>query len=262
MRSGRGDERPGLARGRADRARLRSRDLRGPALSRCLPLKESGALVVFANEPRPGFVKTRMSPALSPEQAAELYAVLLEDVLAASAAIAVQLGLEAVLAVHPPEACEALAHRAPGVFRAVAQRGASLGERMAWAVTQMAAAGARRILLRGSDSPLLGLDTVAAALAALERADLVLCPDRDGGYSLVGLRNPAPGLFGHRMSTASALADTLANARSAGLCAELLSPGFDLDTAADFALLARARGAAAARLCPRTLSFLHARGLW
>ena len=145
MRSGRGDERPGLARGRADRARLRSRDLRGPALSRCLPLKESGALVVFAKEPRPGFVKTRMSPALSPEQAAELYAVLLEDVLAASAAIAVQLGLEAVLAVHPPEACEALAHRAPGVFRAVAQRGASLGERMAWAVTQMAAAGARRV---------------------------------------------------------------------------------------------------------------------
>lgn len=222
----------------------------------------SGALVVFAKEPRPGFVKTRMRPALSPEQAAGLYAALLDDVLAASASQAAQFGLEPVLAVHPPAACPALARRAPPAFRAVAQRGAALAGRMAWAAAQAAAAGARRILLRGSDSPLLGSDTVAAALAALDRVELVLCPDRDGGYALVGLRAPVPGLFDHRMSTASALADTLSNARAAGLRAELLPAGFDLDTAADLGLLARARDAAAERLCPRTLSYLDARGLW
>ena len=83
----------------------------------------SGALVVFAKEPRPGFVKTRMRPALSLEQAAGLYAALLDDVLAASASQAAQFGLEPVLAVHPPAACEALARRAPPAFRAVAQRG-------------------------------------------------------------------------------------------------------------------------------------------
>ncbi len=219
-------------------------------------------LVVFAKEPRPGFVKTRMSPALSPEQAAGLYAALLDDVLAASASHAAQLGLEPVLAVHPPAACAALARRAPGGVRTVAQRGASLAERMAAVVAQAAAAGARRILLRGSDSPLLGAYTVAAALAALERADLALCPDRDGGYALVGLRSVAPGLFAHPMSTASALADTLANARAAGLGAQLLPPGFDLDTTSDLALLARERGAAAERLCPRTLSYLDTNALW
>jgi len=183
-------------------------------------------------------------------------------VLAASASQAAQFGLEPVLAVHPPAACTALAHRAPPAFRAVAQRGAALAERMAWAAAQAAAAGARRILLRGSDSPLLGADTVAAALAALERVELVLCPDRDGGYALVGLRAPVRGLFDHPMSTPSVLADTLSNARAAGLRAELLPTGFDLDTAADLGRLARARGAAAERLCPRTLSYLDARDLW
>lgn len=222
----------------------------------------SGVFVVFAKEPRPGFVKTRMCPALSPEQAAGLYAALLEDVLAASAGHAAGLGLEPVLAVHPASACEALGRRAPPAFRTVAQRGATLAERMAWAAAQAAAAGARHILLRGSDSPLLGSDTAAAAFEALERVDLVLCPDRDGGYALVGLRAPVLGLFDHPMSTASVLADTLANARSTGLRTELLAPGFDLDTAADLDLLAAARDAAAERLCPRTLSFLDTRGLW
>ena len=219
-------------------------------------------LIVFAKEPRPGFVKTRMSPPLSAVQAAGLYAALLDDVLAATAAHAEAFGLAPVLAVHPPEACPALPRRAPPGIRVVAQRGASLGERMAAAVEAAAAAGAQRILVRGSDSPLLGADTVAAALAALAHADLALCPDADGGYALVALRRPVPGLFDHAMSTPRVLAQTLANARLAGLRAELLPAGFDLDTAADLARLAAARDATAERLCPRTLSFLDTNALW
>ena len=42
-----------------------------------------GALIVFARRPEPGRVKTRLSPPLSPEQAAELYAEMLDDVLEA-----------------------------------------------------------------------------------------------------------------------------------------------------------------------------------
>ncbi len=42
-------------------------------------------------------------------------------------------------------------------------------------------------------------------------------PDPDGGYSLVGLRRPVPGLFDHGMSHAGVLAQTLAAAQAAGL---------------------------------------------
>lgn len=222
----------------------------------------AGTLVVFAKQPRPGLVKTRLCPPLDPAEAAELYACMLEDVLHASAAFAGRLGLDAVLAVHPPEACAELARLAPTPFRVIRQRGAELGSRMGWALREAAAAGARKVLMRGSDSPCLDGSAIATALAALERADLVIAPDRDGGYGLVGLRRPAAELFEHPMSTRSVLDDTLANARRLGLSHELLEPGFDIDSARDLALLASARGAHNAQLCPRTLAMLDARDLW
>jgi glycosyltransferase A (GT-A) superfamily protein (DUF2064 family) len=184
---------------------------------------------------------------------------MLADVLAATRAACEALGLEAVLAVHPPEAAERLP--APPGFRRVPQQGADLGARMEHAMAREFAAGRRPVLLRGSDSPTLGLGVLAAALEALARTDLALCPDRDGGYNLVGLARPAPGLFSHPMSTASVLDDTLARARRGGLTHTLLPAGFDLDTAADLALLAEARRRGAAA-CPRTLAFLDRCALW
>ncbi len=226
------------------------------------PPAARGVIVVFAKAPRPGQVKTRMSPPLTPEQAAGLYAQLLLDVLEVTGELAPRLGLEPLLAVHPPEACAQLADLASTPLRVVPQRGASLSQRMAHAVAEAAAAGATRILLRGSDSPLLDEPIVARVLAALERVDLAVCPDRDGGYNLIGLREPAPGIFFHPMSTPSTLGDTLGNAASLGLRVEVQEPSFDLDRAGDLDLLARARSPATARLCGRTLAYLDQHDLW
>lgn len=217
----------------------------------------SGSLVVFAKAPRPGQVKTRLCPPLHPEQAAELYAAMLADVLAASARFAQELCLDAVLAVHPASAAPELARTAPTRFRVVAQRGPDLARRMAHAVEECAAAGAGRILLRGSDSPALGGEIVAEALSALEEADLAVSPDRDGGYSLIGLRRPVPGLFDHPMSTQSVLEDTLANAAAAGLDTRTLSPCFDVDSAEDLRGLSTLAPRVHAELCPRTHSYLE-----
>lgn len=220
-----------------------------------------GCLIVFARQPQPGRVKTRLTPPLSPEQAAALYAAMLHDVLEASADFARRFALDAALAVTPPEACAELARRAPTAFRVVAQRGPDLGARMESAVEDAAAAGATRILLRGSDSPALDAGPIASALAALESHDLALSPDRDGGYGLVALRRPAPGLFAHPMGTQTVLADTAQRARARGLRVALLEPGFDIDTVEDLRLLAEVRPRVAA-LCPRTLAYLDAQRLW
>ena len=223
----------------------------------------SGAvIVVFAKTPRAGLVKTRMCPPLSPRQAAELYASLLDDVLETTAELAEGLGLEPIVAVHPPEDRAEIASRAPREFRVVAQRGRDLGERMTWAAAEAAAAGARRILLRGSDSPLLGSEQIAAALDRLAEHDLAICPDQGGGYSLIGMRRATAGLFAHPMSTRSVLEDTLANAASLGLSGSLLAPSFDLDTAEDLARLAEARKAGDAGRCPRTLHYLDVNRFW
>jgi len=222
--------------------------------------RHRGVLVVFAKQPVPGQVKTRLCPPFTPGQAARFYAAMLEDVLEATLAACAALRLEAVLAVHPPEGASSLP--VPPGLRREPQQGADLGARMEHAMARELGAGHRPVLLRGSDSPTLGLATLAAALEALERTDLVICPDADGGYNLVGLSRPAPGLFSHPMSTASVLDDTLARARSSGLTHTLLPAGFDLDTAADLVLLDAARRHGAARECPRTLAFLDHHALW
>lgn len=216
----------------------------------------SSTLVVFAKWPEPGAVKTRLCPPLTPAQAAEFYGAMLDDVLEAMARVAPPLGLACVLAVHPPEALSKFAARAPG-WRVVAQQGADLSARMEHAAASELARGAERVLLRGSDSPALGGDVLEAALAALARSDLALSPDPDGGYDLIALRRFVPGLFAHAMSTHTVLEDTRARARALGLSSELLAPGFDVDTAADFARLRAARSRAAA-LCPRALAWLDA----
>jgi hypothetical protein len=134
---------------------------------------------------------------------------------------------------------------------------------MGWAAREAAAAGATRILLRGSDSPALDGDSVARVLAALDANDLVVCPDLDGGYSLVGLQRPAPGLFDHPMSTRSVLDDTLARAAELGLRAHVEAPSFDLDTIEDLNHLAAVRAQpGVAALCRHTLEYLDAHDWW
>lgn len=223
---------------------------------------QRGHLVVFAKQPEPGRVKTRLCPPFSPEQAAAFYAEMLADVLAATAEFCAALKLAPVLAVDPPDACGALAQSAPPAFQVVPQRGAGLAERMAHAAAAQWAAGATSVWLRGSDSPALDEATLRAAAAALAEADLVLCPDLDGGYGLVCLGRPAPGLFDHAMSTERVLDDTLERARELGLTARCLAPRFDIDTAEDLARLRAQRQPALEVLCPRTLAYLDAHGRW
>jgi rSAM/selenodomain-associated transferase 1 len=220
-----------------------------------------GRLVVFAKQPLAGAVKTRLTPPLGASEAAELYACMLQDVLAVSAGAARELDLEAVLALHPGRVAMELAREAPAPFRVVAQCGMSLPERMEWAVGEAAAAAATPVLLRGSDSPMLAPVQIGAALDALSDHDVVIVPDRDGGYSLVGLARPVRGLFEHAMSTRTVAEDTRSSATGMGLSTRLLEASFDVDTVEDLALLAASRQALG-DLCPRTLGYLDEHDLW
>ena len=223
---------------------------------------ERAVVAVFAKRPAPGAVKTRMCPPLEPEQAARLYAAMLDDVLATTAAAVGAVGAATWLLVHPPDAVDELAARAPAGFEARAQRGADLAARMTAGVADAAAAGFTRILLRGSDNPSLPAAQLRAGLAALDACDLAVGPDRDGGYGWIALRRPVPDLFDHAMSTASVLDDTLARAAAHGLQVRRLEPHFDLDRIDDLARLADARRLGTAAECPRTLALLDREDLW
>jgi glycosyltransferase A (GT-A) superfamily protein (DUF2064 family) len=117
----------------------------------------------------------------------------------------------------------------------VAQRGAGLAERLAAAQADLHAAGYGRVLLIGADCPTLDAAYLRDAAGLLDRAEVVLGPACDGGYTLIGSRAPEPGLFEVTMSTPRVLRDTQARARALGRSTALLDPRHDLDVIADFA---------------------------
>jgi len=226
------------------------------------PAPRRAVLVVFAKAPHPGLVKTRMCPPLTPEEAAELYGCMLDDVLEASVGHAKALDLELILAVHPEDALAQLADRAPPPFRVIAQRGGGLAERMDRAIRETCAAGFDRVLLRGSDNPMLSPAHLARTLELLDRHDVVLTPDRDGGYGAVGVRAPAPGLFDHAMSSDRLLEETLQGARARGLDCAIGLDSFDIDSVADLGHFeAWLDAVGEEHACRRTLDWVDGRGL-
>jgi hypothetical protein len=222
-----------------------------------------GVVIVFAKAPRPGLVKTRMCPPLTPEQAADLYGCMLDDVLEATAGWARGLGLECVLAAHPSDALIELADRAPVEFKVVAQRGGGLAARMDHAIREACAGGFERVLLRGSDNPAMSHAHLREALALLDRHAAALTPDCDGGYGLVAVRAPIDGLFDHTMSSEGLLEATVDAARARGVEVALGAEAFDLDSIGDLARLdAWRRTGDETHICARTISWIEAHSLW
>jgi len=219
-------------------------------------------LVVFAKAPVPGEVKTRMSPALSAETAAAFYREMLLDVLEETERTCAALGLAGGVTVSPASACEAFGRFVPARLRVIAQCAGDLGTRMAFEVERALATGAGKVVLRGSDNPALGADEVERLFDALDRCEISVSPDRDGGYGAIGLRTPPGQIFEHAMSHHAVLSATLERARRAGLRVEKTKGSFDLDTVDDLVHLAEARASLPKDRCRRTLAYADAHRLW
>jgi rSAM/selenodomain-associated transferase 1 len=190
-------------------------------------------LIIFAKEPSPGQVKTRLCPPLSPQAAARLYGQFLEDVLEEMARLP---QIKMALAYTPVPARPFFQNLPVPGLDLTAQVGADLGERLQQAFDWGFAQGFGEVLIRNSDSPDLPGRVVTEAREVLEsgRAQVILGSCPDGGYYLVGLGSPQPQLFQNiAWSGPTVLADTLARAESLGLSVHLLPSWPDIDTCDD-----------------------------
>ncbi|MEV6958094.1 TIGR04282 family arsenosugar biosynthesis glycosyltransferase [Streptomyces sp. NPDC051207] len=190
----------------------------------------------MAKAPRAGTVKTRLHPLLGPEGCAALQAELIRHAMELTGT----LGARTYLAYHPGEGEDGTGGVAPPGVRLLLQRGTDLGQRLTSAVTDAFADGAGPVLVIGTDAPTLTVGELTAAFAALEHTDLVLGPALDGGYYLIGMREPRTRLFGLDAAlwgTDRVLDATRAIAAADGSGVELLGPLRDLDTPEDAAAL-------------------------
>lgn len=185
--------------------------------------------------PTAGSVKTRLSPPLTLDEAAGLYACFLKDTAESIAAFGAA-GRGAGVAVYTPESAEALFGRLlPPDFGLIPQRGEGLGERLLNAAAEILTAGYRSVCLIDSDSPTLPPAALEAAMAALAQPGerVVLGPADDGGYYLIGMTAARPRLFADvAWSTDQVLTQTIARARETGLEVVLLPRWYDVDDGA------------------------------
>lgn len=218
-------------------------------------LSQRVAVAIMAKAPQAGQVKTRLSPPLSADEAARLYACFLLDKIEQVGRLK---GATPYLAFVPAEAEELFRAMAPAGFRLIPQEGPDLGERLHRLSGRLLEAGHPAGILVDSDTPTLPdrLLQSAVDLLAGAKADGVLGPTEDGGYYLIGLRRPAPALFrGIPWSTAEVAGVTLARAETIGLRLTVLDPWFDVDTGESLERLRR-EVRATNGLAPRTRQFL------
>ena len=146
------------------------------------------ALVIFAREPVAGRVKTRLAVGVGAEAAAEIYISLLDHTDETSLASGVEVFLS--LAQEPDrEWVDGLS------LPFEVQGGGDLGERMVVCFRRRFTEGASRTVIIGSDNHRLRQDHIRSAFAALKDNPVVLGPAEDGGYWLVGQREPGVDLF-------------------------------------------------------------------
>lgn len=191
-------------------------------------------LVIMAKAPRPGAVKTRLLPSLSPEAVTDFYCCLLDDTLALARSLA---GVEVAI-MCPAFDVPSLKRIAGREVSVVAQKSSGLAAGLT-SVFAHFAGKQRRIIAFNSDSPHLPRSVLEESFEMLAADDLVVGPTHDGGYYLVGAKSSYPTLFENDgMGTSSALEVLLSRARALELSIGIAAPFYDIDVAGDLTRLA------------------------
>lgn len=194
-------------------------------------------VILMAKAPVAGAVKTRLCPPLSPGEAADFYERMLH---AAAGCLRAVPAVRRSVSFSPPGAASYFSGAAFEGFGSAPQRGADLGERMANAIGDAFAGGARRVAIIGADCPGLSPERISQAFDELRRgADAVFGPTPDGGFYLGGFNAVPRDLFGPGIawSSPTVLADVTARCRRAGMAWSLLPEERDIDTPGDLAWL-------------------------
>jgi rSAM/selenodomain-associated transferase 1 len=191
------------------------------------------AVALFAKAPKPGHVKTRLQPPLTPEEAAALHWAFSADSWER-----LQL-LPGVAAYFYTDELWDAGLQLPGKPEARLQRGDDLGARMFHCLEYLHLAGHQLGMIVGGDSPSLPMDYLLQGFQLLRECDAVLGPSGDGGYYAVGCRSPRAGMFRDvSWSTPSTFDETLAAFKRAGLLTRLMPAWYDVDTPSDLQRMA------------------------
>ena len=208
-------------------------------------------VVVIAKEPLVGTVKTRLCPPLTASEAADVAAAALADTLE----VVGRSNCRSTVVAFEGESDGWV----PDGFVVVPQCPGGFGERLAGAVDDAWGRTECPVLLIGMDTPQVTVTDLGRAAVALlsPGVDAVLGPADDGGYWLIGLRRPEPGVFEDvPMSTDHTASDQRRRLEALGLACTVIHGLRDVDTISDACAVAElvpnSSFAASLRACAHT----------
>ncbi len=187
------------------------------------------ALVLVAKEAVAGRVKTRLTPQLSAQDAAQVYKSFLQHARHVCEQTAdLDSHLELVLLFDPPHSIESW--HAWSRWMKIAQATGDLGNRLKQAQVTLTEAHVNGCIFLGADAPELMVDQLVWAVTEVRRGHCTMIPSHDGGYVLIGIPTSGPALFdGITWSTAIVATQTREAAARQGVDIKELPPVADID---------------------------------
>lgn len=148
-------------------------------------------LIIFVKYPQPGLVKTRLAKDIGKSQAASLYKSFVDVIVKRN----ISSRFKMIIFYTPGNRENEIRRWLGEKFEYQSQDGRDLGERMLNAFAFVFSQGAKKIILIGTDSPLIDKNVVIKAFKRLENAECVIGPSYDGGYYLLGLSRFCKDIF-------------------------------------------------------------------
>ena len=188
-------------------------------------------LIIFARNPIPGKVKTRLAATIGAERTLDIYKQLLLLTHAATT------GINCSKVVYYSDHIEANDLWNAGYKKAL-QQGNNLGERMSNAFDEVLKGKFSKAVIIGTDCPELSSTIIEEAFDKLEEYDVVLGPAADGGYYLLGMKVAHPQMFSNiKWSTNTVLSQTIAVCNEFNLSYHCLAVLHDIDEESDLQYL-------------------------
>jgi uncharacterized protein len=202
-------------------------------------LTEMKALLVFIRYPEAGKVKTRLARGVGEQKAAGIYEKLLRRTLGIVSDFQFRNPDVRVVLYHTPEdPPHKVKAKFKGCWEFCSQEGRHLGMRMENAVRSAFCAGAGRVVLIGSDIADIQVADLEEAFEKTQPGTAVLGPASDGGFYLIGLREPSDSPFRfEQWGTGDIFSRTIRDLRDSGFQTSLVSERKDIDRPEDLRML-------------------------
>lgn len=183
-------------------------------------------IIVFAKNPKKGFVKTRLAKAIGDDAAFNVYLKLLDITESESLKVA-NCDIHVYFTSHLDDS------RWKGKQQYI-QSGNDLGERMEAAFQEAFNQGYKNVIGIGTDLPDLNAELMSDGLNSLKESDTVFGPSLDGGYYLLGMNQMINQIFDNKpWSTESLLNETKSELEKLDYSIVTLPTLNDIDTIDD-----------------------------